>query len=51
MAGPKVLDSFALIAFFEDESGAEEVERLLLKAEEAGQRLRNLAENKVLKIL
>lgn len=39
MAGAKVLDSFALIAFFEDESGAEEVERLLLKAEEAGQRL------------
>ena len=39
MAGPRVLDSFALIAFFEDEPGAEEVERLLLKAEEAGQRL------------
>lgn len=39
MAVPKVLDSFALIAFFEDEPGAEEVERLLLKAEEAGQRL------------
>jgi ribonuclease VapC len=39
MAAPKVLDSFALIAFFEDEPGAEEVERQLLKAEEAGQRL------------
>ena len=39
MAAPKVLDSFALVAFFEDEPGAEEVERQLLKAEEAGQRL------------
>lgn len=39
MAAPKVLDSFALVAFLEDEPGAEEVERQLLKAEEAGQRL------------
>lgn len=39
MAEPKVLDSFALVAFFEDEPGAEEVEKQLLKAEEAGQRL------------
>lgn len=45
MAGPKVLDSFALVAFFEDESGAEEVERQLLKAEEAGQRLLMTAVN------
>ena len=29
----KVLDSYALMAFFNDESGAAEVERLLLKAE------------------
>ncbi|MEW6085595.1 MAG: type II toxin-antitoxin system VapC family toxin [Chloroflexota bacterium] len=29
----KVLDSYALIAFFEDESGAETVEALILKAE------------------
>jgi uncharacterized protein len=29
----KVLDSWALIAFFEDEPAAEEVERLLIKAE------------------
>jgi ribonuclease VapC len=29
----KVLDSWALIAFFEDESAAEEVEKLLVKAE------------------
>lgn len=39
MSGPKALDSFALVAFFEDEPGAEEVEKQLLKAEEAGQRL------------
>ena len=45
MAGPKVLDSFALVAFFEDEPGAEEVERQLLKAEEAGQRLLMMAVN------
>ena len=30
----KVLDSYALIAFFEDEPGAETVEALILKAEE-----------------
>ena len=30
----KVLDSYALIAFFEDEPGAESVEALILKAEE-----------------
>ena len=30
----KVLDSWALLAFFQDESGAGEVENLLLKAEE-----------------
>jgi predicted nucleic acid-binding protein len=29
----KVLDSWALIAFFEDEAAAEEVEKLLVKAE------------------
>ncbi len=29
----KVLDSWALIAFFEDEPAAERVERLLVKAE------------------
>jgi predicted nucleic acid-binding protein len=29
----KVLDSWALMAFFEDQAGAEEVEQLLLKAE------------------
>lgn len=31
--GVKVLDSWALIAFFEDEPAAEEVENLLVKAE------------------
>ncbi len=29
----KVLDSYALLTFFQDESGAEEVEKLLAKAE------------------
>ncbi len=29
----KVLDSYALMALFNDERGAEEVEKLLLKAE------------------
>ena len=31
----KVLDSHALMAFFNDESGADEVERMLLKADAA----------------
>jgi len=37
--GAKVLDSYALMAFFHDEPGAEEVERLLLKAETGNPRL------------
>jgi len=39
MAATKVLDSWALMAFFEDEAGAEKVEDLLLKAEESGKPL------------
>jgi len=35
----KVLDSYALMVFFNDEPGAEEVERLLLKAEGGNPRL------------
>ena len=35
----KVLDSWALIAFFEDEPEAEEVEKLLVKAEAATHKL------------
>jgi predicted nucleic acid-binding protein len=35
----KVLDSWALIAFFEDEPAAEEVEKLLVKAEAGMHRL------------
>ena len=35
----KVLDSWALIAFFEDEPAAEEVEKLLVKAEAGTHRL------------
>jgi len=35
----KVLDSWALIAFFEDEPAAERVEKLLLKAEEGTYKL------------
>jgi predicted nucleic acid-binding protein len=36
----KVLDSWALIAFFEDEPAAEEVEKLLVKAEAGTHKLR-----------
>lgn len=39
MAATKVLDSWALMAFFEDEAGAEKVEGLLLRAEESGKPL------------
>jgi predicted nucleic acid-binding protein len=35
----KVLDSWALIAFFEDEPAAEQVEKLLVKAESGGHSL------------
>jgi predicted nucleic acid-binding protein len=35
----KVLDSWALLAFFEDEPAAEQVEKLLVKAEEGTHRL------------
>jgi predicted nucleic acid-binding protein len=35
----KVLDSWALLAFFEDESAAEQVEKLLVKAEEGTHKL------------
>jgi ribonuclease VapC len=35
----KVLDSWALIAFFEDEPAAEEVEKLLVRAEAGTQKL------------
>jgi predicted nucleic acid-binding protein len=35
----KVLDSWALIAFFEDEPAAEEVEKLLVKAEAGSHKL------------
>jgi predicted nucleic acid-binding protein len=35
----RVLDSWALIAFFEDEPAAEEVEKLLVKAEGGAQKL------------
>ena len=36
---PKVLDSYALMAFFEDEPGADYVRGLILKAEESGTNL------------
>jgi predicted nucleic acid-binding protein len=39
MGATKVLDSWALMAFFEDDAGAEIVEELLLKAEESGKSL------------
>jgi ribonuclease VapC len=39
MGATKVLDSWALMAFFEDDAGAEIVEELLLKAEESGKPL------------
>jgi len=39
MAKSKVLDSFALIAYFEDEPGADEVEALLMQAEKANLQL------------
>jgi predicted nucleic acid-binding protein len=35
----KVMDSWALLAFFEDEPAAEQVEKLLVKAEEGTHRL------------
>lgn len=39
MAATEALGSWALMAFFEDEAGAEKVEDLLLKAEESGKLL------------
>jgi ribonuclease VapC len=39
MGATKVLDSWALMAFFEDDAGAEIVEELLLNAEESGKSL------------
>ncbi len=39
MAAAKVLDAFALLAFFEDEPGADLVRSLLLRAEEGGIKL------------
>ncbi len=39
MARLRVLDSWSLMAFFEDEPGAERVETLLLDAEKSGQPL------------
>ncbi len=39
MSDPMVLDSYALIAFFEDEPGAEQVYDLLVGAEESGENL------------
>ena len=39
MAAQKVLDSWALMAFFEDEPSAEKVEELLLDAEKSGRPL------------
>lgn len=39
MAVPKVLDSYALLAFFEDEPGADQVHDLLLKAEKNEEKL------------
>ncbi len=39
MGDPKVLDSYALIAFFEDEPGADRVYDLLVQAEKSGQKL------------
>jgi predicted nucleic acid-binding protein len=39
MAAPKVLDSYAVIAFFEDEPGADQVCELLLDAEKGGEKL------------
>jgi predicted nucleic acid-binding protein len=39
MAVPKVLDSYAVIAFFEDEPGAAQVCDLLLDAEKGGEKL------------
>jgi len=39
MAATKVLDAYALIAFLEDEPGADEVRNLLLRAEEGNVKL------------
>jgi predicted nucleic acid-binding protein len=39
MGAQTVLDSYALIAFFEDEPGAEQVYHLLLQAEKSGVKL------------
>ena len=39
----KVLDSHALMALFNDESGAEEVEKLLVKAEGGSPKLRGVS--------
>ncbi|MHC1728393.1 MAG: type II toxin-antitoxin system VapC family toxin [Syntrophobacteraceae bacterium] len=39
MADLMVLDSYALIAFFEDEHGAGQVHDLLIKAEKSGEKL------------
>ena len=39
MGDLKVLDSYALIAFFEDEPGAEQVHDLLAQAEKSGEKL------------
>jgi ribonuclease VapC len=39
MATTKVLDSYALVAFLEDEPGADQVRHLLLRAEEGSIRL------------
>ena len=36
----KVLDSFALIAYFRDEAGAEEIEKMLIEASRRGESLR-----------
>ncbi len=39
MAIPKVLDSYAIIAFLEDEPGADQVYDLLVEAEKSGEKL------------
>ena len=39
MGDLKVLDSYALIAFFEDEPGADQVYTLMVQAEESGEKL------------
>ena len=38
-AAPKVLDSYALLAFFEDEPGADQVHDLLVQAEKSNEKL------------